>query len=68
MLSNNNKHKNPATNPSNANHKIFLAYQKKSIFSIPIAATPAAEPIISKLPPVPAAKAIKCHNELSIGS
>lgn len=31
-----------------------LTYQKNSIFSIPIAATPAAEPIMSNEPPVPA--------------
>ena len=30
-----------------------------------MAATPAAEPMISKLPPVPAEKAIKCHREAS---
>ena len=29
-------------------------YQVKLIFSMPIAATPAAEPMISVLPPVPA--------------
>ena len=37
-----------------------MKYQKKSIFSIPIATTPAAEPIINILPPVPAENAIKC--------
>src|SRR5690606_34996745 len=52
----------PDKKPSNASHEIFFKYQKKSIFSIPIARTPAAEPIISILPPVPAAYAIKCHN------
>ncbi len=33
-----------------------------------MATTPAAEPIINILPPVPAENAIKCHNGLSIGS
>ena len=33
-----------------------------------MATTPAAEPIISILPPVPAEYAMKCHNSLSIGS
>ena len=47
----------PARYPSNATHPIFLTYQKKSIFSSPMAATPAAEPIIRILPPVPAQKA-----------
>ena len=45
----------PAIKPTAANQAIFLKYQIKSIFSIPMAATPAAEPIISILPPVPAA-------------
>ena len=47
---------------------MFFRYQKKSIFSIPIATTPAADPIINMLPPVPAEKAIKCHNVSSINS
>ncbi len=51
----------PPENPANANKVIFLKYQKKSIFSIPIATTPAAEPIINILPPVPAEYAIKCQ-------
>jgi hypothetical protein len=58
----------PEINPIKANHDIFLKYQKKSIFSIPIATTPAAEPIISILPPVPAEKAMKCQRGLSVGS
>ena len=58
----------PDKKPINASHDIFFKYQKKSIFSIPIATTPAAEPIISILPPVPAEKAIKCHNGWSIVS
>ena len=40
--------------PANASNEIFFRYQIKSIFSIPITATPAADPIINKLPPVPA--------------
>ena len=44
----------PDINPIRANQVIFLKNQKKSIFSIPIATTPAAEPITSILPPVPA--------------
>jgi hypothetical protein len=51
----------PTKKPINANQDIFLKYQKKSIFSIPIATTPAAEPMINILPPVPAENAIKCH-------
>ena len=58
----------PDRKPNKANHEIFFKYQKKSIFSIPIATTPAAEPIINILPPVPAEKAIKCHNGSSISS
>lgn len=57
----------PARNPNNANQLIFFTYQKKSIFSSPIAATPAAEPMIKMLPPVPAQKAKNVHKELSIG-
>jgi len=57
--------KDPTKKPSKANHDIFFKYQKKSIFSIPIATTPAADPIISILPPVPAEKAMKCHKGLS---
>ena len=44
----------PARNPAKASQAILRKYQKKSIFSIPIATTPAAEPIMSILPPVPA--------------
>jgi hypothetical protein len=44
----------PVKYPKSASGVIFLRYQKKSIFAIPIAATPAADPIISALPPVPA--------------
>ena len=44
----------PAKNPSSASKEIFFKYQKKFIFSIPMATTPAAEPMISMLPPVPA--------------
>jgi len=37
---------------------MFFKYQKKLIFSIPMAATPAAEPMIKALPPVP----VQYHN------
>lgn len=57
--------RDPAKKPMRANQDIFFKYQKKSIFSIPIATTPAAEPMINMLPPVPAENAIKCHNGLS---
>ena len=50
-----------------ANKVIFFDVPEKSIFCIPIATTPAADPIISMLPPVPAEKAIPCHNGSSIG-
>ena len=40
-----------------ASQVIRLRYQKKFIFSMPIAATPAAEPMIKALSPVPVAKA-----------
>ena len=53
--------KNPLVKPIKANQDIFLKYQKKSIFSIPIATTPAADPTIRILPPVPAEYAIKCQ-------
>lgn len=33
--------------------KQYIRYQKKVIFSMPMTATPAAEPINNKLPPVP---------------
>lgn len=42
-------------------------YQKKSTFSIPIKATPAADPITSMDPPVPAQYAINCQNSESWG-
>ena len=58
----------PETKPIKANQDMFLKYQKKLIFSIPIATTPAADPIINILPPVPAEYAIKCHNGSFIGS
>ena len=44
----------PAINPMKANQVTFFKYQIKSIFSMPMAATPAAEPMMSILPPVPA--------------
>ena len=58
----------PIKNPMSANQDIFFKYQKKSIFSIPMATTPAAEPMINMDPPVPAEKAMKCHKGLSMGS
>ena len=59
------KHKDPAKKPIKASHDIFFKYQKKLICSIPIATTPAAEPMMSILPPVPAENAIKCQSGLS---
>ena len=58
----------PTINPIKANQAIFFKYQKKSIFSIPMATTPAAEPMINILPPVPAENAIKCHKGSSNGA
>ena len=43
----------PTKYPKKANQLTRLKYQIKSIFSKPIAATPAAEPIIKIEPPVP---------------
>ena len=57
----------PPKYPEKARSEILLVYHKKSIFSIPMAATPAADPIIKILPPVPAAYARKIQKELSIG-
>lgn len=45
----------------------FRKYQKKSTFSIPINATPAAEPITNMDPPVPAQYATSCQNSESLG-
>src|SRR5665811_89733 len=50
-----------------ASQLIFLRYQKKVILSIPIAATPAAEPIIRALPPVPAQYARNSQKKWSVG-
>lgn len=44
----------PHIYPTIASSDILFTYQKKGIFSSPIIATPAAEPIIKQLPPVPA--------------
>ena len=44
---------------------ILLKYQKNGIFSIPIATTPAAEPMMSKLPPTPAVKVSRCQKRPS---
>ena len=40
----------PATKPIKANHAIFLQYQKKSIFSIPIATTPGVKGTTNNAP------------------
>ena len=45
----------PVKYPIAASHPIFFRYQKNDIFSIPMATTPAADPMINILPPVPAA-------------
>ena len=37
----------PEINPAKANQEIFFRYQKKSIFSMPMATTPAADPMLS---------------------
>jgi hypothetical protein len=57
----------PATYPMSVQKVIFFAYHIKSIFTIPITATPAADPITSKLPPVPAQYAKNSQNTLSTG-
>ena len=44
----------PPKNPKSASKEIFFKYQKKLIFSIPMATTPAADPMINILQPVPA--------------
>lgn len=44
----------PDKKPITASHDRFLRYHENGIFSIPITATPAADPMISMLPPVPA--------------
>ena len=55
----------PARYPRKAIKVMRLKYQKKGIFSMPIATTPAAEPMMSKLPPTPAVKVSKCQNRPS---
>src|SRR5664280_2312636 len=57
----------PEKNPISASKLIFLKYQKKLILSMPIAATPAAEPIMSALPPVPAQYARNSQKKWSGG-
>ena len=57
----------PAMYPIKANPLIFFKYHTKSIFSIPIAATPAAEPMINMDPPVPAQYARNSQIKLSAG-
>jgi hypothetical protein len=44
-----------------------MSYHTKSTFSSPISATPAADPMTNRDPPVPAQKAISCHSGESIG-
>ena len=44
----------PDKYPIKAKKEIFFIYQMKFILKIPITATPAADPITNKLPPVPA--------------
>ena len=53
----------PAMNPKKAIHAIRLRYHMNSILAIPIAATPAAEPIMIILPPVPVVKANNTQKE-----
>ncbi len=48
--------------PSNASQLIFFRYHIKLICWIPITATPAAEPIIMALPPVPVVRARNSQN------
>ncbi len=52
----------PAAYPIKAKNDIFFRYQIKSIFRIPITATPAADPIINTEPPVPAQYAKNSQN------
>ena len=51
----------PHIYPTIASSDILFTYQKKGIFSSPIIATPAAEPIIKQLPPVPAQSVSYTH-------
>jgi hypothetical protein len=44
----------PLKKPNMAQSEMFFRYHVNDIFSSPIAATPAADPMISILPPVPA--------------
>ena len=53
--------KAPDKYPKSASNEIFLRYQIKSIFRIPMIATPAADPIIKTEPPVPAQYARNCQ-------
>jgi len=43
----------PAKKSNSASQQIFWGSQKNVIFSIPMTATPAAEPIIIALPQIP---------------
>lgn len=55
----------PAIYPRKAIHVIRFIYHINGIFSIPMATTPAADPIISIEPPTPAQKVSKCQNRPS---
>lgn len=55
----------PAIYPASAIHDIRFRYHINEIFSIPMATTPAAEPIISMLPPTPAQNVRRCQNRPS---
>ena len=55
----------PAKEPTRAIKLILFAYHKNGMFSIPIATTPTAEPIINRLPPTPAQYVSKCQNNPS---
>ena len=61
----NNKERKPARKPANAKGAILLIYHPNEICSNPITTTPAADPMINKLPPVPALNAIICQTDAS---
>mmetsp|Transcript_2130 Transcript_2130/g.7577 ORF Transcript_2130/g.7577 Transcript_2130/m.7577 type:complete len:399 (-) Transcript_2130:514-1710(-) len=57
----------PATYPDRAQRLTRRVYQTKSAFSMPMKATPAADPMIRMEPPVPAQYAMSCHSSSSCG-
>mmetsp|Transcript_13421 Transcript_13421/g.45372 ORF Transcript_13421/g.45372 Transcript_13421/m.45372 type:complete len:397 (+) Transcript_13421:81-1271(+) len=57
----------PPTYPARAGTDIRRRYQMKSTFSRPMSATPAAEPMTRREPPVPAQKAMSCQSSESGG-